>query len=76
MSLDDEILARIRASKDWKKDSKPDDFQIRAGANGLVLINLRTGQAALLYDEDSKLRDWEELFPNLIPTPNRKVSGR
>jgi hypothetical protein len=74
MSLDDEILARIRAAKAWDKDSSPDDFQIRAHANGFVLINIKTGKAQLLYDEDSELHDWQELFPNLILLPKRQAS--
>jgi hypothetical protein len=72
MSLDEEILARIQAAKVWNRDATPKDFQIRAGENGLVLINLKTGRAELLYDENSKLRDWKELFPNLIPMPDRE----
>lgn len=72
MSLDDEILAHIRAAKVWDKDSKPEDFQIMAHPNGLVLINLKTGQAQLLHDEDSELRDWKELLPNLVALPERR----
>jgi hypothetical protein len=67
--LDEEILARIRAAKVWDKDSKPEDFQIRAHENGLVLVNLKTGRAQLLYDEDSELQDWKVLFPNLVLFP-------
>jgi hypothetical protein len=70
MTIDDEIMARIRAAKVWEKDSKLEDFQIRAGDNGFVLVNLKTGRAQLIYDEDSELRDWEELFPNPVP-PSR-----
>ena len=66
LELDDEILARIRAAKVWDKDAKLEDFQIRAHENGLVLVNLKTGRAQLLYDEDSDLYDWEQLFPNII----------
>jgi hypothetical protein len=71
--LDDEILARIRAAKAWDKDAKLDDFQIRGHENGLVLVNLKTRRAQLLYDEESALRDWKELFPNLLllPGPER-----
>ena|ERR1700722_1178567 len=64
--LDEEILARVRAAKVWDKDSRLEDFQIRAHENGLVLINLKTGRAQLLYDEDSELHDWQVLFPNLV----------
>jgi hypothetical protein len=71
VSLDDEIMARLRASKSWDKDSKPEDFQIKAGENGLVLINLKTRRAQLIYDEDSELRDLKELFPNLMFFPKR-----
>jgi hypothetical protein len=67
LELDEEILARIRAAKVWDKDSKLEDFQIRAHENGLVLINLRTRRAQLLYDEESELHDWKQLFPNGVP---------
>lgn len=63
--LDDEILARIRAAKVWDKDSKLENFQIRVNENGLVLINLKTRRAQLLYDDDSELHDWKNLFPNV-----------
>jgi len=69
--LDDEILARIRAAKVWDKNSRLEDFQIRAYENGSVLINIKTGQAQLLYDHDSELPDWNELFPTLILMPKR-----
>jgi hypothetical protein len=72
MSFDDEILARIRAAKVWDKDSSPRDFQIRGHANGLVLINIKTRRAQLLYDEESELHDWEELFPNLVLLPKQQ----
>jgi hypothetical protein len=71
VSLDDEIMARIRASTAWDKDSKLGDFQIKAGENGLVLINLKTRRAQLIYDEDSELRDLQELFPNLVFFPEQ-----
>lgn len=61
MDLDEEIAARIRASKLWDKNSDIGDFQVRTGKNGAVLINLKTGRAQLLYDEDSELHDLEEL---------------
>ena len=70
MVLDDEILARIRAAKVWDKDSQLEDFQIRAHENGSVLINLKTGRAQLLYDDDSELHDWRDLFPNLVLLPD------
>jgi hypothetical protein len=72
VSLDDEILARIRASKVWNKESRPEHFQIKAHENGLVLINIKTGWAQLLYDEDSALHDWKELFPNVLLLPERE----
>jgi hypothetical protein len=71
VSLDDDIMARIRASKSWDKDSKSEDFQIKAGENGSVLINLKTRRAQLIYDEDSELRDLKELFPNLVFFPKQ-----
>jgi hypothetical protein len=64
--LDDEILARIRAAKVWDKDSKLEDFQLIAHENDLVLLNLKTRRAQLLYDEDNELHDWKDLFPNVI----------
>jgi hypothetical protein len=79
VSLDDEILARIRAIQALDKDAKLEDFQLRVAANGSVLVNPKTRRAYLIYDEDSEmtdLRDLEELFPNLVifpkePPPNR-----
>jgi hypothetical protein len=64
MDIDEEIMARIRAAKVWDKDSKLEDFQIKAAENGFVLINLKTGRAQLIYDENSELTDLEKLFPN------------
>jgi hypothetical protein len=61
MDLEKEILSRIGAAKTWDKKAKPSDFQIRAGENGSVLINLKTGRAQLVYDDDSKLHDLDEL---------------
>jgi hypothetical protein len=66
LDLDEEILARIRAARVWDKDSKLEDFQLRAHENGLVLINLKTRCAQLLYDEESDLQDWKQLFPNIV----------
>jgi hypothetical protein len=63
MDIDEEIMARIRAAKVWDKDSKLEDFQIRAAENGFVLINLKTGRAQLIYDENSELTDLAKLFP-------------
>jgi hypothetical protein len=75
MGIEDEIMARIRAAKVWEKDSKPEDFQLRADENGFVLVNLKTGRAQLIYDELSELRDWEELFPNGAFSPSRNDSA-
>jgi hypothetical protein len=61
MDLDDEILARIRAAKSLAPNAKVEDFQVRAGENGTVLINLKTGKAQLVYDDDSELHDLEDL---------------
>jgi len=69
VSLDDEILARIRAVQVLDKGTKLEDFQLQVGANGSVLVNLKTRRAYLIYDEDSEfaeLRDLRELFPNLV----------
>ena len=76
MSLEDEILARIRAAKAWDKDSELQDFQLRVAENGSVLINLKTRRAQLIYDEDSVLQDMQELFPNLITFVKQDSSGR
>jgi len=76
VSLDEEILARIRAAKVWDKDAKISDFQLHAAGNGSVLVNLKTGRAQLIYDEESDLRDWQELFPNLALLPARNPPDR
>lgn len=59
MEIEDEIRARVRATKVWDKDAKLEDFQIKAADNGYVLINLKTRRAYLIYDEFSELHDWE-----------------
>ncbi|MBA2588394.1 MAG: hypothetical protein H0U98_07180 [Alphaproteobacteria bacterium] len=61
MDLDEEILSRIRAATAWDPKSKPEEFQLKVADNGSVLINLRTGRAQLIYDEDSQLHDLEDL---------------
>ena len=71
MEIEDEILARIHAAKAWDKESRPEDFQIRAAENGYVLINLKTRRAQLLYDEYSELGDLKTLFPNLVLFPQK-----
>jgi hypothetical protein len=63
MDINEEIKARIRAAKVWDKEAKLEDFQIRAAANGYVLINLKTRRCQLIYDELSELHDLERLFP-------------
>lgn len=63
MFIDDEIMARVRAAKVWDKEAKLEDFQLVAAENGFILINLKTRRAQLLYDEDSELKDMEQLFP-------------
>jgi hypothetical protein len=75
VDIDKEIMARINGAKAWDRDSKPEDFQIRAAENGYVLINLKTRRAQLIYDDDSELGDLRELFPNLIPFPDGKKQG-
>jgi hypothetical protein len=72
MELEDEIWARIRAAKSLDPNIKPEDFQIRAGENGSVLINLKTGRAQLIYDDESKLHDLEDLS---IPRGQEDESG-
>ena len=76
VDIDKEIMARIQGAKAWDKDSRPEDFQIKAAENGYVLINLRTRRAQLIYDDDSELNDFRALFPNLVPFPDgRKRDG-
>lgn len=70
MELDEEILSRIRASELWDKDSKLTDFQIKTSENGTVLINIRTGRAQLIYDDESELHDLEQLFGQQLPPPS------
>ena len=75
LDIDSEILARIEGARAWDKDSRPEDFQIKAAANGYVLINLKTRRAQLIYDDDSQLGDLRALFPNLIPFPEGEGRG-
>lgn len=70
VELDEEILSRIRASELWDKDSKLTDFQIKTSENGTVLINIRTGRAQLIYDDESELHDLEQLFGQQLPPPS------
>lgn len=76
MDIDKEIMARIDGAKAWDKDSKPEDFQIKAAENGYVLINLKTRRAQLIYDDDSDLDDFHKLFPNLVMFPRARPGGR
>ena len=72
MSLDDKIRSRINAARSLDKYLTISDFQLKAAANGYVLINLKTRRAELIYDDDSErkeLTDLEELFPDLVPRP-------
>ena len=64
MELEEELLARIRAAKSLDKGVKTGDFQVRAGENGSVLINLKTGKAQIVYDDNSELHDLDELLAN------------
>ncbi len=61
VDLDDEILERIRSIVASDPKTKTSDFQVRAGQTGSVLINLRTGRAQLIYDDDSPLHDAADL---------------
>ena len=61
MELDEEIISRIRAAKAWDKNADMSDFQIRAFENGSVLVNLKTGKAQLIYDDESVLHDVSDL---------------
>jgi len=63
MELEDEINSRIRAAKGWDKDAKIGDFQFRAFDNGSVLVNIKTGKAQLIYDDESVLRDLDDVLP-------------
>lgn len=63
MDLEEEILARINAAKALDKTINVSDFQLKVGDNGSVLINLKTSRAQLIYDDDSKLHDIEDLLP-------------
>ena len=73
MELEDEILTRIRSAKVGTRAAELTDFQFRAGENGSVLINLKTGRAQLIYDEDSNLHDLEDL--GLAPKDSIRPSG-
>lgn len=61
MDLECEILARMRSEMLLDKVSRPSDFQVRAGNNGSVLVNLKTGRTQVVYDDASELHDLEDL---------------
>ena len=56
-------LSKTGARVTTKQVQLPSDF---------FLINLKTRRAQLIYDDDSELKDLNELFPNLIPFPDGK----
>ena len=73
MELDDEIISRIRAAKGWDKDAKLSDFQIRAFENGCVLVNIKTGKAQLIYDDESVLHDLDDLLPRKLGDSKKPI---
>jgi hypothetical protein len=76
MDLEEEILARIKAAQSLDKSAAVSDFQIRVGENGTVLINLKTGKAQLIYDDESKLHDLKDLgLSEGEPDSKAKSSG-
>lgn len=58
MDLDQELRARTKSACELDHLTTKHDFQFRAGPNGSVLINLRTGKAQIIHDDDSKLLDF------------------
>jgi len=72
MELEDEIISRIRAAKGWDKDANIGDFQFRAYDNGSVLVNIRTGKAQLIYDDESVLHDLDNLLPHMDGNSKRR----
>jgi hypothetical protein len=54
MDMDEEIKARIDAAKASDKDARLEDFQITASGNRVVLTNLKTRRAHLIYSGDSE----------------------
>jgi hypothetical protein len=57
MDIDQEITARIRAAKVCDRHATLGDFQIRATANGYVLINLKARRAQLIYADEYERLD-------------------
>jgi hypothetical protein len=62
MELEIEVMSRIRAAKGWDRNAKLGDFQFRACENGCVLVNIKTGKAQLIYDDESILHDLDDLL--------------
>jgi hypothetical protein len=73
MDLHEEILARIKSAVSLDRKTTDKDFQIRVGETGSVLINMRTGRAQFLYDDDSPLRDIEDLGLMTIVPLRQKI---
>jgi len=65
MDIDEEIKARIAAAKTWDKDAKIENFQIKAAANGYVLINLKTRRAQLISAETDDPASYVSSLPFL-----------
>ena len=62
MDLHHEIIARIRAAKTSDKSARLSDFQFRAYENCSALVNIKTGNAEFIYDEETVLHDLDDLF--------------
>ena len=62
MELEEELLARVQAAHSLDKAITLENFQVRAGQSGSVLINLKTGKSFLIFDDDSPLGDFRELL--------------
>ena len=73
MELEDEIISRIRAAKGWDKDAKLSGFQIRAFENGCVLVNIKTGKAQPIYDDESVLHDLDDLLPRKLGNSKKSI---
>jgi hypothetical protein len=52
MSLTQQIASHIQHARILGYASGPSDFQLRATQRGIVLINLKTHCAELLFDQD------------------------
>ncbi len=73
MDLDEEIMQRIVAAKGWDKNAQLSDFQIRTFENGSVLVNIKTGKAQLLYDDQSVLHDLDDLLWSKAAPPAKST---